>query len=313
MNLALHILTGKKKGEELLLPEDQDILVGLKGENEVVFDDDTTAQKHAMISTTFERVTIRDLNSEKGTLVNGKPIKESLLKEGDRVRIGPVRCMVVALNRFSAGFQASKARKEMLYDAAARSRPALDALSAIAGTLKEMSAIEIIQFLSNSKKSGVLTLESAQGTGKIYLRDGQVVFAAVGKDSVMHPERILFRLLAWREGTFSFGPPEDRKFPKEINMGSESLLMEGARLMDELARLQAELPGREARLEVIEPPEGSYLHDLTPKEMEVLELVIQHVVLQEILDHHPVDDVEAGNVLAELLRRKFIAVQQAKP
>ncbi len=313
MNLALHILTGKKKGEELLLPEDQDILISLKGENEVVLDDDSpAARKHAMISTGFQRLMIRDLNSEKGTLVNGKPVKEAELKEGDRLRLGPVMCMVVALNRFSPGYEASKARTEMLYNANSRSKPALDSLSAIAGTLKEMSPIDIIQFLSNSKKSGVLTLVSSQNTGKIYLRDGQVVYAEIEKNPAVHPERILIRMLAWNDGTFSFGPPEDRVFPTEIKSGAENLLMEGARVIDELARLQAELPDRNARLDVLEPPEGSYLHDLSPQELEVLELVIKHVSLQAVVDHHPIDDVEASAAVAELLRRKFIGVQIEK-
>ena len=160
----------------------------------------------------------------------------------------------------------------------------------------------------------MLTLVSNQGTGKIHLRDGQVCFAAVGEDSVVvHPERILFRLLAWGDGTFSFGPPEDRKFPKEIKTGSETLLMEGARMMDELARLQSELPDRGARLAVAAPPAGAHLHDLTPQELDVLQLVMQHGTLQAVLDHHPVDDVEAGTLVAGLLGRKFIVVPAATP
>ena len=313
MNFALHMLTGKRKGEEIFLPEDQDILIGLKGEGELVIEDELTSNKLVMISTVFQRVTIRDLNSGKGTFVNGKSVKESHLKEGDRVRIGPVTCMLVVLNRFSAGFQASQARTEVLYHAAIRPKNPLEALSAIAGTLKEMSVIEVIQFLTNSKKDGVLTLVSSQGTGKIHLREGQVCYAAIGENLVVSPERILFRLMAWNDGTFSFGPPEDRKFPKEIKSSPESLLMEGSRVVDELARLKSELPDREARLAVAAPPVGGNLRDLSPKELDVLQLVMQHTTLQAVMDHHPVDDEEAGNLLADLIGRKFIVVQPAIP
>ena len=313
MNLALHILTGKKRGEEVPLLEDQDTLLSLNGENEVVFDDENATRKHAIISKGFQHVVIKDLHSEKGTFVNGERIKESRLKEGDRVRIGSVTLMLVALNRFSATFQASQARIEVLNKASVRSTSQSESGGAIVGTLKETSVIELVMFLAHSRKSGVLTLTADQGTGKIYLRDGQVYFAMVGDDSIVHPERLFYRLLGWGEGTFSLGPPDDRKVAEEITTGTESLLMEGGRLIDELSALQSELPDRKARLAVVAPPARFHLRDLSPTELDLLQLVLQHGTMQAVLDHHPHSDLEACTLLAELLRRKFIVVQPSAP
>lgn len=55
---------------------------------DIHLDDTETSRSHAQILWDKEGVLLRDLNSSNGTMVNGEPIVERLLRNGDRIRIG---------------------------------------------------------------------------------------------------------------------------------------------------------------------------------------------------------------------------------
>ena len=55
----------------------------------VVLDDPRVSRRHAEVRLRLGRYTLTDLNSTNGTRVNGAPVTEVALAEGDRIRIGP--------------------------------------------------------------------------------------------------------------------------------------------------------------------------------------------------------------------------------
>lgn len=55
---------------------------------DIHLDDTETSRTHAQILWDKEVVLLRDLKSSNGTMVNGEPIVEKVLKNGDRIRIG---------------------------------------------------------------------------------------------------------------------------------------------------------------------------------------------------------------------------------
>lgn len=62
--------------------------VGRGVRNEVRILDTEASRQHAQISFTNDSYIITDLNSSNGTLLNGKPIESSKLKNGDHIQIG---------------------------------------------------------------------------------------------------------------------------------------------------------------------------------------------------------------------------------
>lgn len=48
------------------------------------------SRKHCEINMDMGKITIRDLQSRNGTLLNGQPIEEAEIKAGDVLKIGPV-------------------------------------------------------------------------------------------------------------------------------------------------------------------------------------------------------------------------------
>ncbi|MDD4856894.1 MAG: FHA domain-containing protein [Candidatus Krumholzibacteria bacterium] len=62
--------------------------VGRLPENEIVIDNLSVSRKHATISSSQTGYTLHDLGSKNGTCLNGKPVSEAALSDGDAITIG---------------------------------------------------------------------------------------------------------------------------------------------------------------------------------------------------------------------------------
>ena len=86
-------------------------------------------------------------------------------------------------------------------------------------------------------------------------------------------EEVVFEIMSWREGYFSFAEGRARRIPAEATgrIPTESLLLEAARRIDEWSRIQTRIPhvGMVPVLAPVEEGTGSRL-DLLPAEWEVL-------------------------------------------
>ncbi|HEX2162915.1 MAG TPA: FHA domain-containing protein, partial [Thermoanaerobaculia bacterium] len=67
-------------------------VVGRSRDCDVVVRDATVSRAHALVAVGRGRVTVQDLGSSNGTLVNGQAVRaETQLAEGDQLRLGRVR------------------------------------------------------------------------------------------------------------------------------------------------------------------------------------------------------------------------------
>ena len=89
-------------------------------------------------------------------------------------------------------------------------------------------------------------------------------------------ENVIFELMSWREGFFSFEerPVSDVPLDARIRISTESLLMEGARRIDEWSRIADKVPSLSVvpTLAPVEDDRASVL-DLLPHEWEVLMMI----------------------------------------
>jgi DNA-binding response OmpR family regulator len=102
----------------------------------------------------------------------------------------------------------------------------------VSGSLREMSLPDVIQILSNGRKSGKLALSSSSGNGEIQFGAGAICDARIGDRTGADA---VYALLALSEGEFALDPTF-LPLRNVINLPTESLLLEGMRRLDEAAR-----------------------------------------------------------------------------
>lgn len=300
---ALRFISGKYQGGEFPLRMDREIVIGRSSDLDMVLVEDMVSRKHARIDTRGGEVYIEDLGSTNGTFVNGEKITRARLAEGDRILVGTSIIKMVAVDPTLNHESEAEARQRLQMGASratASGRP-------MSGVIEEIPLPDLLQLLSTSRKSGVLTVSSSTSVGRIYLRAGQIYFCAIDDDFSVQPEKSLYRLLRWRAGNFELEPNVEVQVMEEINQSTEALLMEGVRQLDEFNRLAAELPPMDAALAVPTPLAGR-LRDLTPDELDMFQLVLDHGQVQIVLDHFTGTDLEAAGVLGSLMKREFVVV-----
>lgn len=281
----------------------REIIIGRSSDLDMVLVEDMVSRRHAKITSTASDVYIQDLGSTNGTFVNGEKISRSRLSEGDRILVGTSIIKLVAADLTSSGQTEAEARRRLEAGANRQSmtgRP-------MSGVIEEIPLPDLLQLLSTSRKSGVLTISSSVGLGKIYLRKGQIYFAAINDDFAVSPQKAIYRMLTWTSGTFELEPSVEIQVMEEIQESTEALLMEGVRLLDEFRQIEAQLPPLNSPLAVPTPLAGK-LRDLSPLELDIFQLVLDHGNLQAVLDHHPGSDLEAAQSLISLMRREFVVV-----
>jgi two-component system, NtrC family, response regulator HydG len=87
MQPALIAVAGPLNGERFLLDEDL-TSVGRVSENRIAINDLSVSRRHCVIARQGEAYLLRDLDSHNGTFVNGVPVEERYLEEGDRIDVG---------------------------------------------------------------------------------------------------------------------------------------------------------------------------------------------------------------------------------
>jgi len=100
----------------------------------------------------------------------------------------------------------------------------------VSGSLQEMGLPDLVQVLSQARKTGNLKIRCARGeAGEIHFQDGNVVHALMGEHK---GDAAFYALVRLREGEFaldpSFKPPA-----RTMQQSAEALLLEAMRRMDE--------------------------------------------------------------------------------
>ncbi len=302
---ALRFISGKYQGGEFPLRMNREIIIGRSSDLDMVLVEDMVSRRHAKISSTDNEVYIQDMGSTNGTFVNGEKITgRALLQEGDRILVGTSIIKVVAVEGALAQTSEAEARKKL--EAGAQQRQQTQGRP-MSGVIEEIPLPDLLQLLSTSRKSGVLSINNGVSVGKIFLRKGAIYFATINDDFAVSPQKSIYRMLTWATGTFELEPGGEMQVMEEIQDSTEGLLMEGVRQLDEFRNLQKQLPPLGSPLAVPTPLAGK-LRDLTPSELDTFQLVLDHGQLQRVLDNFPGTDLDAAQNIIGLMKREFVVV-----
>ncbi len=306
---ALRFISGKYQGGEFPLRVDREIVVGRSSELDMVLVEDMVSRKHAKITATGDSILIQDLGSTNGTFVNGEKIKKVRLKEGDRILIGTSIVKLVAVDSANA-LSEEKARENLRQTGQRQNVSSTN--KPMSGSIEEIPLPDLLQLLSTSRKSGVLSVRGDGGLGRIYLRKGQIYYASLNEDSGdnynIAPRKAMFRILTWMSGSFELEPPDEKAVLEEIEESTEAMLMEAMRQLDEMRRIEPELPASGSAIQLATPLTAA-LKDLQPHELDVLQLVHNHGRVPAVLDQSPKTDLETATILLTLMQREYVTTR----
>ncbi|MDB4910285.1 MAG: hypothetical protein JWO39_1108 [Gemmatimonadetes bacterium] len=116
-------------------------------------------------------------------------------------------------------------------------------------------------------------LHSRRKLGELLVESGSLTSKELERQVRFQVEEVVFELMSWREGFFSFEEQEVSDAPAEANIriSTESLLMEAARRIDEWSRIEGKVAhlGVVPVLAPVADDHPGFL-DLRPREWEVL-------------------------------------------
>ena len=221
-----------------------------------VLSDERVSRVHAMIFARDGEFYVKDLNSSNGTFLNDERMTTAItLKPGDIIRLATFKLEFV------------RPDYAQVIDASDQGRGKVPELrNKLEGSLATLPMTDLIQLLNATLQNGILSItdERAQ-MGDLVFADGEIIQASydgkVGEEAV-------YSLLRNRKGRFEFTKtepvpvqrrmrsqpaggadisPEDAaklNAERQITRKTQSLLLEGVRLLDERHPQTTPLPGK---------------------------------------------------------------------
>ncbi len=300
---AMRFISGKYQGGEFPLPVSSEVVVGRSSDLDMVLVEDMVSRRHAKISVNGDTVTIQDLGSTNGTFVNGERIERMTLTDGDRVLIGTSIIKLVTTD----GPSAPAAPPKKLEEVAAGRRA--NQVRSMSGAIDEVPLPDLLQLFGSSRKTGVLVIKGDVDTAKVYLDKGTIAFASINDSEEITPIKAIHRIMAWQHGAFYMEPQEGIEPPHRIELGTESALMEGMRILDEVNRCG--LPALRSTHRVSTPLRVK-LSALSPEQLDVFQVAMQQPQLDAILNNCSLDDIPIARALAHLIEHGYLEVLAAE-
>ncbi len=170
----------------------------------------------------------------------------------------------------------------------------------IEGGLSQLPLPDLLQILAMNRRSGKLLLSNGADRGELFVVQGRPQQARSGD---VDGEKALFRLMSWKDGSFSFAPgPPPAKVT--IDRSMEDALLEGMRQADETLRIRALLPPLGHLIEL--SPQAGPLVDPHPVTAQVLALLEHAKRLADVVDGCPATDLEVLTAVAALIERGVV-------
>jgi hypothetical protein len=152
--------------------------------------------------------------------------------------------------------------------------------------------------------------------GELLVEAGCLTWRELERQVRLQIETVVFELMSWQEGFFSFveGAVADSSTEATARISTESLLMEGARRIDEWARIAHKIPHL-AVVPILAPIDEDHpsLLDLLPNEWEMLGLIDGQSDLRGISLKLGRSEFDVAKIAYGLLSTGIIQVRAVEP
>ncbi|MCX4244061.1 response regulator [Paraliomyxa miuraensis] len=157
------------------------------------------------------------------------------------------------------------------------------------GQLADMAVVDLVQTIEISRKTGTISLSTDFGEATVWFRDGAIIDAEMGR---LQGVAAVYRLLGQSDGHFDveFKPVNRHQVIQE---GTQAILMEGMRRVDEWGRLMEQLPPLDSLLAPDAEQLADRKADLTDEQLAILHHFDGRRTIIEVVDESGQDDTEA--------------------
>ena len=143
--------------------------------------------------------------------------------------------------------------------------------------------------------------------GEILIERGAINRQQLEKYIRLQIEEAVYYLFTWTQGSFSFEPdqpPEDWVLRVRIN--PESLLLEGARRVDEWSLIEKKIPSLDLIFSPAPRPEGAEELEFTAEQRGVLPLLDGRRSVQDVIDESGLVEFDVGKAIFGLAQAGFV-------
>ncbi|MDH4211021.1 MAG: DUF4388 domain-containing protein [candidate division WOR-3 bacterium] len=163
----------------------------------------------------------------------------------------------------------------------------------LAGDLQDFEITDVFQLVQLGQKDGVLRIQTADNLGVVCFKNGKVAHAQTNS---IQGEPAIDAILGWKKGRFTFNPGEE--IPQHtVDLPIQQVILEAARRIDELTRVQKLIPSFDMAIEIVEvPQEGVEKIQLNPREWKVLSFVDGTLTVKQIARKSNISEFDTAKI-----------------
>lgn len=181
---------------------------------------------------------------------------------------------------------------------------------ALAGDLQDFEITDVFQLIQLGQKDGVLSIQTANDSGVVYFKNALVIHA---QTNTIQGEPAIDTILSWKKGRFIFNPGEETHL-HTVDLPIQQVILEAARRIDELKRIQKLIPSFDVVVEIIEVPQpGIDRIQLNPREWKVLSFVDGAMSIKQISEKANIPEFETAKIFYGMISSGLVKVVTSVP
>lgn len=178
---------------------------------------------------------------------------------------------------------------------------------ALQGNLEDFELTDVFQLIQLGQKDGGLRIQSDNDVGIVYFKGGMVIHA---KTNTFLGEPAIDSILSWKKGRFVFNPGEET-LENTVDLPIQQVILEAARRIDELKKIQKLIPSFDVIVKIIEVPDvGVEKIHLKPEEWKVLSFVDGSRAIKAIATEVNISEFETSRILYGLISSGLVKIVQ---
>ncbi len=148
--------------------------------------------------------------------------------------------------------------------------------------------------------------EPGKRLGELLVAQGSLSEEELDRFITIQIEEAVYHLFTWNEGSFHFDPEQrPEQGARKVSINAESLLLEGARRVDEWSLIEKKVPSMDLVFALERDPRGEEGMELTEEHHKILPLLDGSRTVREVVEESGLVEFEVAKAIYGLLQAGF--------